>query len=315
VTGEPAAIGALRARLRPPPPGETWIGDDMAVLARPTAPWLLLSADTVVAGVHADLSLTSIADFGWKAMVANLSDVAAMGGEPGHALVTVAAAEGTDLWGLYDGIIGAADLYSCPVVGGDLSASPTLVVTVAITGTVEGTPVRRDGARAGDSVWVTGPLGASAAGLARWRAGADRSPDDEAFHAGTPAAVQDARLRMAHARPVPRLAEGRAARLGGATAMIDVSDGLASDLGHVADASGVGFELDDVPVADGATLDEALGGGEDYQLVFCAPDDDRIRDAFGPLAPPIRLGLVVADSSRRLLGGHPVPPTGWRHHW
>jgi thiamine-monophosphate kinase len=297
----------------------------MAVLARPTTPWLLLSADTVVAGVHADLSLTSIADFGWKVMVANLSDVAAMGGEPGHALVTVAAAEGTDLEALYDGIIAAADTYSCPVVGGDLSASPTLVVTVAITGTVDGTPVRRDGARPGDGIWVTGPLGASAAGLRGWRAGADRPPltgpsetgQSEAgpSKAATAMAGLDAALRWAHARPVPRLAEGRAARLGGATAMIDVSDGLASDLGHVADASGVGFELDEVPVAPGATLDEALGGGEDYQLVFCAPDADRIRDAFGLLTPPIRLGLIVSDSDRRVLGGRRVPPVGWRHRW
>jgi thiamine-monophosphate kinase len=310
VTSERAAIAALRARLPPPPPGETWIGDDMAVVARPAAPWLLLSADTVVAGVHADLSLTTMADFGWKAMVANLSDVAAMGGQPGHALVTVAAADGTDLDALYDGIIAAATTYACPVVGGDLSSSPTLVVTVAVTGTVDGAPVRRQGARPGDGLWVTGALGASAAGLRRWRSPAGSVPP-----AGTAAADVDSALRRAHARPVPRLAEGRAARLGGATAMIDVSDGLASDLGHIADASMVGFELTDVPVADGATLDDALGGGEDYQLVFSAPDEDRIGNAFGSLDPPVRIGTVLADARVRVLAGWPLPAVGWRHQW
>jgi thiamine-monophosphate kinase len=302
VTSEAAAIAALRASLPPPPPGEIWIGDDMAVLRSTDAPWLLMSADTVVAGVHADLTLTSIEDFGWKAMTSNLSDVAAMGADPGHALVTVAGPEGCDLDGLYRGIIAAASCYDCPVVGGDLSAADVLVVTVAVTATADGAPVARAGARPGDGIWITCSLGAAAAGLRSWQQG-DRS--------GLTAV--DRALRAAHARPRPRLAEGRAARIGGASAMIDVSDGFAGDLGHLADASGVGFDVSDVPVADGATLEDALGGGEDYELVFCAPDGERIRSAFEGLEAPRRLGTCLADPTTRVLNGRPLVPAGWQH--
>lgn len=310
MTSEWNAIAALEARLPKPPPGERWLGDDMAVVHCPDAPWLLLSADAVVAGVHADLALTTVADLGWKAVVANLSDVAAMGGRPGYALVTVAGPAGTDLDGLYDGITAAADTYRCPVVGGDLSSAPVLVVTVAVTATVDGVAVSRDGARPGDGIWLTGPLGASAAGLRLLRAGAPAEPDraDDLDRVTTAAA-----LRAAHARPVPRLAEGTAARIAGASAMIDVSDGLAADLGHIADASGVGYELGSVPVAAGATLEEAVGGGEDYQLVFCAPDDVAVGDAFAGLEPPTRIGTVVADRARRTLQGRPLRVAGWEH--
>jgi thiamine-monophosphate kinase len=97
--------------------------------------------------------------------------------------------------------------------------------------------------------------------------------------------------------------------------MIDVSDGLAADLSHVADASGVGFELEEVPVASGATRAEAVSGGEDYELVFCAPDDGRVRRAFGSLRPPVRVGWCVADPQHRHLGGRALGPTGWQHRW
>ena len=313
MTSEPDVIAGLRRRFPGPPPGETWIGDDMAVVHRPEAPWLLLSADAVVAGVHADLALTSVEDFGWKAMTCNLSDVAAMGGQPGHALVAVVGPPGTDLDALYRGIADAATTYGCPVVGGDLSEAPILMVTVAVTATVDGTPVGRGDAMPGDRIWVTGPLGASAAGLRRWRAGGSGGGGSDA--GGSDADGLDAALRAAHARPVPRLVEGRAARLAGATAMIDVSDGLTADLGHLADASGVGFELDEVPVAAGATREEALGGGEDYQLVFCAPDAGRVDAAFAGLSAPVPIGRCVDDSDKRRLAGRPLPPSGWRHHW
>jgi thiamine-monophosphate kinase len=300
MTSELETISSLTARLPRPPAGETWIGDDMAVVARPEAAWILLSADAVVAGVHADLRLTTVADLGWKAMVANLSDVAAMGGTPGHALVTVAAPPDTDIDGLYDGIIAAAESYACPVVGGDLSSAPVLVVTVAVTGTTDRPAILRSGARPGDEIWVTGPLGAAAAGLRLLRSGARDEPG-----AGP--------LVRAHARPRPLLAEGAAARAAGATAMIDVSDGLASDLSHIADASGAGFELDTVPVAPGATEEEALGGGEDYQLVFTVPGGAMVGEAFATLTPPTRIGTVVADRSQRVFRGEPLLPVGWRH--
>lgn len=269
--GEFAAIARLR-RFLPA------IGDDCAVVDGPDGP-LLLAADAVVAGVHADLAVVGLDDLGWKAVVANVSDVAAMGGRPLHLLVTVAGPPDTDLDLLYRGIRQAADASGAEVVGGDLANAPVLVVTVAVTGTVDaGAPVRRSGAGAGDSVFVTGPLGAAAA--SGWTA-----------------------------RPVARVAEGAAARLAGATAMIDVSDGLAADLGHLCDESGVGVELLHVPVAAGATEEQALGGGEDYELVFTAPDAERVAETFAEagLVAPERIGVCVADPAVR------PPRAGWEH--
>ncbi|MGH9067568.1 MAG: thiamine-phosphate kinase, partial [Acidimicrobiales bacterium] len=168
--GELAAIERIRTLLPGPPAGETWIGDDAAVVAGPDGP-LLLAADLVVAGVHADLDLVSLDDLGWKALAVNVSDLAAMGGHPLHALVSVAGPPTTDLDALYRGLAGAAAEWSCPVVGGDLANAPVLVVAVSVTGTtVGGRPaVLRSGARPGDTLFVTGPLGSSAAGLAALR--------------------------------------------------------------------------------------------------------------------------------------------------
>jgi thiamine-monophosphate kinase len=258
------------------------IGDDAAVVSAPSGP-LLLAADTVVEGVHADLSLTSEADLGWKALAVNLSDIAAMGGRPLHAVVTVVVPAGRSIEGLYEGLLECSASYGCPVVGGDLSGGPVLVVTVAVTGTVDGgSPVLRSGARPGDGLWVSGPLGASAAGM---RGGGPLAP---------------------HARPVPRLAEGVAAREAGATAMLDLSDGLALDVRRLAEASGVGVVVEDVPVADGATFEEALGGGEDYELLAASPV---------PLAGWVRIGSCTADPTERRLGAAPLPEGGWAHRW
>lgn len=305
MSGEFEAIERLSRRLRPPVDTPVWIGDDAAAVV-PGRGLLLLAADAVVDGVHADLALIGLDDLGWKALAANVSDVAAMGGVAGHALVTVAGPPEVDLDRLYQGISEAADTYACPVVGGDLVSAPRLVVTVAVTGWVDDPPVRRAGARPGDRVWVTGPLGASAAGLRLLRAGAPRrgDPDPE-----TAACIE------AHARPQVAVAEGPAARRAGATAMIDVSDGFGADLGHLADASGIGFELAGVPVAPGASLGEALGGGEDYRLVFTAPPEAPVAAAFAGLFPPVEIGECVADPGRRVLGDRPLDPLGWQHDW
>ena len=281
----------------------------MAVVPGPSGS-MLLAADAVVAGVHADLDLVGLDDLGWKALVANLSDIAAVGGRPSYALVTVAgplAQLDFDL--LYDGLLEAAAAYDCPVVGGDLSSSATLVVSVAVVG--DGGPeppgpVLRSGARPGDTLLITGPLGASAAGLELLRAGRGAEAAD---------------LTLAHRRPRPRLAEGAAARAAGATAMIDVSDGLAADLRHVADASGVGVVVDHVPMAIGLgrfTDDPealALGGGEDYELVFSAPDPSQVETVFSELGlgKPIRIGSCTADPAERRLGDRELPTLGWEH--
>jgi len=126
VTSEFAAIARIRSRLPGPPDSrQVWIGDDAAVVPNLGADHTLLAADTAVAGIHADLTFTSLDDFGWKAMGAALSDLAAMGGEPGYCLVTVAAPAGTDLDLLYDGLAGAAATYRCPIVAGTSRPPPS----------------------------------------------------------------------------------------------------------------------------------------------------------------------------------------------
>jgi thiamine-monophosphate kinase len=311
VTSEFAALARIRSRLPPPPDaGQIWIGDDAAVLTGPSGGHTLLAADTAVAGVHADLTLTGLDDLGWKAMASALSDLAAMGGDPGHSLVTVAAPPGTDLDLLYEGLAEAASAFDCPIVGGDLTGSPVLVLTVAVTGWCEGDPVLRGGAQPGDLIWVTRPLGGAAAGLRLLRRPDSRDPEGRTLAEGV-----RRELIRAHARPVPDFAGGRAARLGGARAMIDVSDGLAADLGHLAEASDVGVELDSVPVAAGAGVEDALHGGDDYVLVFCAPDADRIDAAFGDLPRPVRVGRCTADRAQMTLAGTPFGPLGWEHQF
>ncbi len=273
---------------------------------------MLLTSDAVVAGVHADLDLVGLDDMGWKALVASLSDIAAMGGAPAYALVTVAGPLGSvDIDLLYDGLAEAAGAYACPIVGGDLSAAPVLMVSVAMVGDGgDGDEwlVLRSGAGAGDTIFVTGALGSSSAGL-------------EALRTGRATELPD--LALAHRRPRPRLAEGAAARRAGATAMIDVSDGLAADLRHVADASGVGVVLDRVPVAIGVSRvsDEpeavALGGGEDYELVFTAPDPARVEAEFAGagLGVPLRIGRCTSDASERRLRDGELPVLGYEHTW
>ena len=226
------------------PAGEVWIGDDAAVVAVPLGA-LVLATDAVVDGVHADLTLTSVADFGWKSLTVAVSDIGAMGATPLHALVTICAPRGTDLEALTDGLAQASAAWCCPVVGGDLSTSDQLVVSVAVTGVLEGQlpPVTRAGAGPGDVLMVTGPLGSSAAGLRLLRAGERSGP-----------------LVEAHRRPLARLEEGRVARRSGAKALIDVSDGLALDLHRLCDASGVGFVLDAVPIAPGSVGRRGAGG-------------------------------------------------------
>ena len=295
--GEFAAIARISRRFGPAPPGEQWIGDDAAVV-RVGAGAVAIATDAVVVGVHADLRLTSLADLGWKALAVNVSDLAAMGLAAERAVVAVSAPPGTDVDALYDGVAEAAAAFGCPVVGGDLTEAAVLVVgvTVVADAAVSPPPVQRGGARPGDAIWVSGPLGAAAAALERLRAG-ERGGG------------------RAHARPEPRSAEGRAARELGATAMIDVSDGFGADLGHVLDASGVGCELAGLPVAPGATREQALGGGEDFELVWCAPAGVDMGAAFAGrgLRPPTRVGSCTADPATRTLDGGPLAPAGWQH--
>src|SRR5579872_1444102 len=233
--GELAAVERLRVRLPAAPPGEVWIGDDTAVLRRPPGP-VVLTTDLTVSGVHGDPARIGLADLGWRALARAVSDVAAMGARPDGAVVAVAGPPDTDLDVLYDGVSAAADAHGCPVVGGDLSTANELVIAVTVQGHVgDGPPaVLRSGARAGDALFVTGPLGGASAGL---RALVERGTSSTPTARGdTTEARLRADLEAAHRRPRARLAEGEAARRAGASAMIDVSDGLLLDLGRLADA-------------------------------------------------------------------------------
>ncbi len=302
VGGEAVALEALEAILGPPAHGETWIGDDAAVLCVGGEP-LLFASDLIAEGVHFSLAHTSLADVGWKALAVNISDVAAMGGRPFRAVVAIAGAFGPRLEDLYRGLLEASSAYGCPIVGGDLSAPANgdgLVVSVAILGTTEGrAPVLRSGARAGDRLYVTGALGAAAAGL--------RLLAKDAHALG---ACVDA-----HRRPRPRVVEGEAAARLGARAMIDISDGLGIDLDRLARASGLGVALEQLPVAQGATEAEALEGGEDYELLFAVPPEVAVEAAFeaSGLTRPVAIGELVADGDRRQLRGRPFAPAGYLH--
>lgn len=293
-------------------PGDLGIGDDAAAVTLPHPGRVVLSTDLVVAGVHVDLAVSTPEDIGWKALMVTVSDLAAMGAEASYALLSVAAPRGFAVERLADGVAEAADVCGCAVVGGDLSGSPVLVVSVVAVGSVpdDGYPLlTRGGARPGDTLVVTGPLGASAAGL-RLLTGST----------GVGAAAgEDRAAASAHRRPVARLAEGDVARRAGASAAVDVSDGLVVDAAHLAVASGVGLEMTvgQAAVAPGATRDEALGGGEDYQLLLATPDPDHLAAVFAAagLRAPIPIGTCTASTEGLKLDGGELPQGGWRHRF
>ncbi|HEX3981476.1 MAG TPA: thiamine-phosphate kinase [Acidimicrobiales bacterium] len=310
---------AARARLPAgavPPVGDTWIGDDAAVvrLRHPDGPGpgpadqAVLATDMVVAGVHFDLGLSGLDDVGYKALMVTVSDFAAMGARPEYALVSVAAPAGTDIERLGSGLAAASHDASCVIVGGDLSESAVLVVSTSAVGWLPPSdypPLLRSGAGPSDQLFVTGPLGRSAAGLRLLRQG------------GRPDGVDEAALTRAHRRPVARLAQGEVARRAGATAAIDLSDGLVADVGHLARASGVGVDLDAIPVAPLATREEALTGGEDYELLVATGRPDELAAAYvvAGLPLPVRIGTCTERVGVYTLDGDPLPSGGWRHRF
>ncbi|MBI1945917.1 MAG: thiamine-phosphate kinase [Deltaproteobacteria bacterium] len=293
-------------------PGALDLKDDAALLPHVPGRQRVVTTDVVVEGVDFDRALYPVLYAGTRAMLQNLSDVGAMGGAPLGFVWSLAIPSS---WGEHDvldfarGAAVPAKLARCALYGGDLSRiDGPMVCSITAFGDVEGAPLLRSGARPGDDVWLSSPLGASAAGLRRLRQGdAPREPGP--FRAWLAALPElEARAVRAHLHPV--LPDG-ARLVGHANACMDVSDGLSLDAHRLAHASRVRLELDalDAAVDPAATREDALAGGEDWALLFTARG-----------APPIeavRIGRVAQATSDDEVGvwveGQRLAPRGWEH--
>jgi len=322
--GEQATLARIFPRLPASASQLLGPGDDAAVMRAPDSRYVV-TTDMMIHGPDFRLAWSSGYDLGWKAAVTNLADVAAMGAVPTALVVAIAAPADTPvefLEQIADGLRVACELLApgCGVVGGDLSVSDTLTFAVTAFGDLEGrAPVVRSGARVGDIVAVSGALGLSAAGLALLF--------EHAVTAGTPDATAAAALRSqypealaAQLAPRPPIADGPAAAIAGATAMLDLSDGLVLDARRVARASGVTIALSSdavAAVAGDSTVKLALDGGEDHSLFATFPSGTVLPGGFraiGEVVTPgddAHRGQVTVDGILYGADGGWDPYAGW----
>ena len=288
------------------------IGDDAAILRVPDGEELAVTTDLYLEDVHFRRDWHSAKSCGHRCLARGLSDLAAMGAQPLAAFLSAALPD--DLAGewadeFFAGVLSLARRSNVPLAGGDLARSPSgFVADITLVGSVPaGKALLRSGARPGDSIYVTGELGGTAAALDALRDGGKLTP----------------RLRKRAMSPEPRIAAGIALRRLGATACMDLSDGLSLDLARLVGASGVRAEIDaaSLPIFRGATLEHALHGGEDYELLFTARKTTRLPKTIGGAAV-YRIGTVLPPLQRApavlLRDGKAVTtlePRGWQYTW
>lgn len=323
-TGELEFLRGIRARVESAASHgvRLGIGDDCALLRVSAGEEIAVTTDLSIDGRHFRLDWHTPEAVGHRALARGLSDLAAMGARPVAAFLSLGlpaelalTRRGGRSWAdrFYDGLLALAAEHKTPLAGGDLAESPVALADIVLLGAVpRGRALLRSGARVGDAMYVTGMLGGSAAGLrALSQSGAARRSRLIASK------KCDAAL-AAHLFPQPRIAQGLwLRRRRAATAAIDISDGLSTDLAHLCEESGLGAELDAraLPIAQGASMDDALNGGEDYELLFTAAVDARVPKSIGGVAVT-RIGrmvrrrgvVVVSDEGRRALEAR-----GWEH--
>ncbi|MFP5206860.1 MAG: thiamine-phosphate kinase [Acidobacteriota bacterium] len=332
--GELDLIRRIRARcgggLRPGGELRLGIGDDCALLRPRRGEELAVTTDMTLAGRHFRLDWHPAEAVGHRTLARGLSDLAAMGARPVAAflslglpgeLVLKPGRKAAWIDRFLDGFLALAEASGTPLAGGDLAESSGFAADIVLIGAVrQGRALLRSGARAGDFLYVTGALGGAAAGLERlaeWsQAGGSRRGRDGRIPARLAGVLRP------HLYPQPRLAQGQwLARRGLASAGLDISDGLSTDLSHLCEESGVAAEVDAaaVPVFPGASMQQALHGGEDYELLFAARPETRAPLHLAGVAVT-RIGRLVRRRAGRpamiLLNGEgaqPLEPRGWQH--
>lgn len=283
------------------------IGDDAAVVAGDSSLKYSYTTDATIEGVHFSRRYFSVADIARKVVAVNFSDLAAMGATPEYLLSSIIAPHHFEVGALIDAIAEEVSRYGAELIGGNLSQGDTLAITATAIGTspAQSQLLLRSGARLGDLLYATGPLGASSAGLRSFNLGA------------SPNALEDHSPEMEwyHLNPKAKVNEGICLREAGVRCAIDLSDGLVGDLGHIARRSGVRIVIDNPPQHNKATLEDCLYGGEDYELIFAAPPSLDIVEIFkkNGMEAPILFGHIEAGEAEVVATRIELNRSGFEH--